>query len=266
MLRKSVFLLLVCLLAAVTLAAQQPQPIEYIAALKVKPGSESTLLELVKKYDKPLMDRLMTEGAVLAWGLETVVIHRDGGINYIFWWVTPDYAGMDKVFAGFEEMEGQITPEDQKRFAETIDPDKHHDHMLRVIHVNINEGPPATLPYTVYSSVKVKRGHGRDWRKLFEKYSQPVFDKLVADGTIHGYGIDVEDFHTEHPGLRWIWIVTTSLAAFDQIDAAFRADRQARSEEERATIRHKFRKVTVGGEHRDFLFRRVLGAGGGEGQ
>jgi len=253
--------LAVILLAALSVAAQQPEPIAYLAEFKVKPGKEADFIELTKKYDKPLMDRLMAEGTVLAWGLDTAVLHREGGAQFMFWWVNADYAGMDTVFAGFEEMEKQIPAEDQQRFQDIVDLDKHHDHIVRSILLNIREEPPATLPYTSYSSVKVEPGKGNEWRKLWEKYNKPIFDELVADGSILGYGVDVEEFHTEDPAWRMIWVVTTDLASFDKIDAAFAADREARSEEEREAIGHLFRKVTVAGVHRDYLYRSVLVGG-----
>lgn len=260
--RRSPFVLVIVLFAALSLVAQESEPVSYLAAFQVNPGKESDFVNLVKKYDKPMLDGLMAEGSVLAWGLDAVMIHREGGITHLFWFVTPDYAGLDKVFAGFEKMEESIPEEEQARFRETVNFAKHHDHILRSLIVNVSEAPPTAPPYTNYASVKVKPGKGREWRKLFEKYSKPVLDKLVADGDIYGYGVDVEDFHTEAPQWRWIWVVTTNMAAFDKIDAAFEADRQGRSEEERQTIRHRFRSVTEAGTHRDYLLRSIVMPGG----
>ena len=123
------------------------------------------------------------------------------------------------------------------------------------------EAPPAAWPYRTYSGVKVKPGKGSEWLKLFEKYNKPVLDKLVADGAIYGYGVDVEDFHTEDPGWRWVWVVTTNLAAFDKIDASFDAANEKRSEAERAAIAEQFSRVTEASAHRDYLFRTVVMGG-----
>jgi hypothetical protein len=250
------------LLAAVSLAAQQAsEPISYLAEFKVNPGQATTFVDLVKKYDKPVFDKLQAGGVVLAWGLDTRVIHRTDGTTHLLWWVTKDYSGMDAVFAALRDI--KPSEADEEKFRAATDLDKHHDHMNRTILENVSEGEPSAPLYTSWSFVKVDVGKGGEWRKLFEKYNKPVFDKLVADGVVYGYGIDVEDFHTEDPGWRAIWVLTTSLGAFDKIDAAFAAEREKRSEEERESIGRQFRDITSPGEHRDSLWRAVPMKDGG---
>ncbi|MFQ5695180.1 MAG: hypothetical protein ACE5HB_04250 [Terriglobia bacterium] len=254
--RRALTIFALVLVAALTVAAQDgPRPVGYLAEFRVLPGEGEQFVDLVKKYDKPLFDGLAAEGVVLAWGLDTPVVHQEGGMTHMLWWVTADFAGMDRVFAGFAAME--VSDEDEKAFQEIIDHNKHHDHLVRSIIVNVSEDEPAGRTYTVWSFVQVKRGKGSEWRKLFEKYTKPVLDQLVADGDLVGYGVDVEWIHTDDPGWRAIWAVTTSMAAFDKLDAAFRAAGQARSEEERGAIGHMFRKITKGSSHRDSLWRSI---------
>lgn len=253
--RKGLLVVAVGLLVALSVAAQEMRPVEYLAEFQVKPGKEAEFIELVKKYNKPLFDRLAAEGAVLAWGLDTKVVHQEGGTTHMLWWVTADFSGMDKVFAGFEALE--VPGEDEEKFRQTVDLAKHHDHLVRSIIVNVSEGEPAAPLYTVYSFVKVKTGKESEWRKLFEKYPKPVLDQLVEDGTLYGYGVDAEWIHTEDPGWRAIWVLATKLAAFDKLDAAFRAAGEARSEVERDAIDWRFRKITERSAHRDGLWRSI---------
>ena len=252
----------VLLLAAVSVAAQQAsEPISYLALYTVKAGQDTTFVDLVKKYDKPIFDKLQADGVVLAWGLDTRVLHRENASTHMLWWVTKDYGGMDAVFAALRQL--NIPPADQEKFRAATDPSKHHDYMNRTILENVREEEPSSPLYTSWSFVKVDAGKGGEWRKLWEKYNKPVFDKLVADSTLYGYGIDVEEFHSEDPGWRAIWVLTTSLGALDKVDAAFAADRQARSEEERESIGRQFRDITTPGEHRDSLWRAVPMKDGG---
>ena len=259
--RRTVFAFVVIRLAVLSVAAQDMEPIGYIAELRVKPGQESKLIELVKKYDKPLFDRLQAEGAVLAWGLDTRVIHQEGAATHMLWWATADYSGMDKVFAGFAAM--NVPDEDEKALQAAVDPDKHHDHITRSIIINLGEEEPSGTVYTSWSFFKVKPGKSSEWKKLFEKYNKPVYDQLVADGTIFGYGIDVEDFHTDDPGWRALWVVTTSLGALDKVDAAFDKAREAMAEEGRQAIGNMFRELTDPSEHRDSLWRSISLKDGG---
>jgi hypothetical protein len=253
--RKTLLIAGSILLVALAATAQEMRPIGYLAEFQVNAGKEAEFIELVKKYDKPLFDGLVTEGAVLAWGLDARVVHEEGTATHMLWWATADFAGMDKVFAAFEAME--VPDEDEEKFRQTVDLAKHHDHITRSIIINVSEGEPSAPPYTAWSFIKVKRGKGSEWRKLFEKYTQPVLDKLMEDGILYGYGVDVEWIHTDDPGWRAIWVLTTSLSAFDKLEAAFRAASQGRSEEEREAIDRKFRKITEGGSHRDSLWRSI---------
>ena len=98
--RRSLFAFAVGLLAAVSVAAQEMRPVSYVAEFQIKSGG-TDWINLIKKYDKPMLDKLMADGTVLAWGLDVVVIHRGEGVTHRIWVVTRDYAGMDKVVAGF---------------------------------------------------------------------------------------------------------------------------------------------------------------------
>lgn len=258
--RRTLLALFSTLLLAVAATAQDTSPFGYLAEFQVKPGKGSEFVALVKKYNKPLFERLAAEGTVLAWGLDARVVHEEGATTHMLWWVTADLSGMDKVFAGFEARE--VPEEDEEKFRQTVDLAKHHDHITRSILENVSESEPSAPLYTRWSFVKVKRGKGSEWRELVEKYSKPVLDKLVEDGTIYGYGIDVEWIHTDDPGWRAIWVLTTSLGAHDKVRAAFRAAAQERSQEEREAIGEMFRKITEGGVHRDSLWRAIPMDGG----
>ena len=249
---RSVFALAVVLLAAVSLAAQEMRPVSYLAEFQLKPENSADWMKLVNRWDGPMLDKLMAEGAVLAWGVDRAgVANHPGrcpitgeeGTTHLIWVVTPDYAGMDKVFAGFSQT--GVTPEDGARYLEVANLPKYHSHILRSILRKVLEAPPAARPYRIYSGFKVKAGKGNEWHRLFERYSRPVLDKLAADGALYGYGVDVEYFHTEDPERRWVWVVASELAAFDKIDAALDA----------------FRHVTEAGAHRDSVFRTVVMGG-----
>jgi hypothetical protein len=264
--RRTLVALAVVLLLVLPLAAQEEaqkmEPISFLVEFQVKPDKTADVVNMVKKYDKPVLDGLMAEGAVLAWGLDTTVIYREDGNNFLWWFVTPDYAGMDKVFAAMDKVEASITPEDMATMLEAVNLSKRHDHIMRSIHVNVSDTPPAAPPYTNYASVKVMPGHGSDYLKVFQKYDAPVLDALVADGTIYGYGVDREDFHTEAPQWRFVWIVVPNMAAWDKVDAAFAADREKMSPAERSIMEHSFRDITEAGNHRDYFFRTVVMPGG----
>ncbi len=253
--RRSELPFAVVLLAAVLVAAQEMRPVSYVAEFKVKRGDAAEWINLVRKHDKPMLDKLMADGTVLAWGLDTVAIRREEGVTHRIWVVTADYASMDKVVAGFNAM--KTAPEDVARYLEVANLSALQEHYVRSIIFKVTEVPPMTRPYRTYSGIKVKPGKGSEWQKLFEKYTRPILDKLMADRTIYGYGVDVEDFHTDDPGWRWVWVVTPNMTAFDKMAAA----NEKRSEAERAAIAQEFENVTERGSHRDYLYRTVVTGG-----
>lgn len=249
-----------CLLVLSAAAQEKTEikPVTYLAEFQVNPAKAGDFVGIVKKYHGPMFDGLMKDGTVLAWGLDTAMIHRENGGNFLFWFATADYAGMDKVFAELSKLEEKMSKEDQANLMGSTDFTKHHDHILRNIQMNISEAMTPGPVYTNYSSSKLMRGKGRDYEELYKKYTVPVLDALVADGSIIGYGLEAEDFHTEEPEWRFVWVVTPNLAAFDKLDAAFEAASAKLTPAERSMRDGQFREITVDGAHRDYFFRSVL--------
>lgn len=197
--RSSLFALAVVLLAAVSIAAQESRPVSYVAEFQLKPDNVADWIKLVRRDDEPMLNKLMGDGTVLAWGVDTAAANHPGrcpikgeeGTTHLIWVVTADYAGMDKVFAGFNATWRQ-PPEELARYRELANLAKYHSHILRSILLKVPQAPPPTRPYRIYSGVKVKPGKGGEWLRLFENYSRPLLDKLMADGVLYGYGVDVE--------------------------------------------------------------------------
>ena len=258
--RIRVVLLLAMALALTTVASAQQmppmQPVVYVADFHVKPGRGDDFLNQVKKYDEPTFEKLMAEGAVLAWGVDEPVLHEPGAPTHSFWWLSPDMGAFDKVFAAFEANEKKMKADDAaaaeearkkgrpapktsfERFAETVDFSKHKDWIFRDLLIRFrNEPPPADAkPYAWITSVHVAPGKGDDFQKWWEKYVKVVLDKLVEDGTINGYEFGVEEAKTTDAFTHLGVVSLPNLAAREKVRNAFYADRQARSPEERNQI------------------------------
>lgn len=280
--KTKVFLgLVIALLWTLTAAAQQMpqiQPVVYLADFNVKPGKEEDFMNLVKKYDEPMFNKLMTEGAVLAWGVDVPVLHEPGAASHTFWWVSADMGAFDKVFAAFAENEKRMKAEEAKaaeearkkgraaaktaeeQFLETVDISKHKDWLLRDLIVHFTDKPRpenAPLPYSWVTVVRVKPGKGDDFRAWWEKYVKPVLDKLVDDGTIIGYEFGVEEAKTTDTFTHFGTVVLPNLAAREKVRNAFYADRQGRSAEERDHITHAVLKTIEPDASRNFILRAI---------
>ena len=233
--------------------AQPPQPLTIWYQYTVNPGQEEAFMDLVNKVGAPVRDKLMAEGVVEAWGLDVPMLRGPNGFTHEIWVAVRDYAGAQKVWDGMRAQLARIADEEAKmakkpakttaeRTREILDMSKTRDWLTRDLVSGFAPSmPPAgTLPFNRYNFIKVKPGKSGDYRRTWEKYNKPVFDKLTADGTILAYGLSVEEWRTEGDWTHYIWFVTKDMAALDKIRDTFSADRAARSQEEREAITAAF--------------------------
>ncbi|MGH9875601.1 MAG: hypothetical protein ACRD9S_24350, partial [Pyrinomonadaceae bacterium] len=233
-------------------APQQPQPLTFYYDYRVNPGKEEEFMTLVKTVGAPVRDKLMADGVILAWGIETPILRYPNGTTHLIWFAVQNYAGVEKVLNGMEAQLAKLAAEEAKakpkpakttaeRTREVFDMSKTRDWLTRDLVAGFGQPPAAgTLPFTRYNFVKVKPGKGGDYRRAWEKYNKPIFDKLVADGVVLAYGMAAEDVKTDGDWTHFIWIATANLADGDKVAAAFNADRSRRTDAERAEITDAF--------------------------
>ena len=267
-------LLLCCAAAGQQAAPQQPQPLTFYYDYRVNPGMEDEFMNLVKTVGAPVRDKLMADGVVLAWGIETPILRYPGGTTHLIWFSVANYDGVDKVLSGMEAQLAKLAAEDAKaaaaararrqpppmttaeRSRAVFDMSKTRDWLTRDLVSNYGAPPAAgSLPFTRYNFNKVKPGKGADYRRVWEKYNKPIFDKLVADGVVLAYGLAAEDVKTDGEFTHFAWIATATMAAGDKIGPAFAADRARRSEDERNKITEAFLSVLEPDKARSIITR-----------
>ena len=270
----SLTMLLLCCAAAGQQAQPQPQPLTFYYDYTVVPGKEEDFMNLVKTVGAPVRDKLMADGVILAWGVETPVLRYPGGTTHLIWFSVANWAGVEKVLDGMEAQIAKLAAEDGKaaeaarakkqtpamttaeRTRAVFDMSKTRDWLTRDLVSGYGPPPSAgSLPFTRYNFVKVKAGKGADYRRAWEKYTKPVYDKLVADGVVLAYGLAAEEVKTDGEFTHFIWIGTANMAAADKIGPAFTADRGRRSEEERNAITDLFLSLTEPDKSRSIVTR-----------
>lgn len=276
--KKRLFLsLFVVLLSCISAAAQQsrPQPLTFWYEYVINPGKEDDFLDLVKTVGQPVRDKLMADGVVLGWGMEVPLLRQPGAASHVIWYTVSDWSGVEKVdtamraqiakLSGGDESKTPAAKKSQKpvsvmdRLRDDADMSKTRDYLTRDLVTNESSSLPAgVMPYTRYNFVKVKPGKAGDYRKAWEKYNKPVFDKLLADGTILGYGLSVEEVRTEGDFTHYVWIETKDLASLDKVRNTFIADREHRSEEERNALGDLFLSLVDADASRSEVTRAIL--------
>ena len=64
-------------------------------------------------------------------------------------------------------------------------------------------------------SLKVKPGKASEYRKTWEKYNKPIFEKLAADGVVIAYGLSVEEIRDDGDFTHYVWYAVKDLASLD---------------------------------------------------
>jgi hypothetical protein len=267
----SLTLLLLCSAAAKTLQAQQPSPtpgpLTFYYDYAVNPGKEGEFMNLINTVGAPVRDKLLADGVIMAWGMETPLLRYPGGTTHLIWFTVADYAGVEKVINAMEARQAKLAADEARarpkpamttaeRIRATIDMTKTRDWLTRDLVAVIGPNPAAgVLPVTRSNFVTVKPGKGPDYRRTWEKYNKPVFDKLVADGVVLAFGLAAEDVKTDGDWTHFVWIATASMAAADKIGPAFAADRARRSEKERNEITEAFLEATEPDKARSIITR-----------
>jgi hypothetical protein len=249
--------LLSCISSAAQQVPPQMQPLTFWYEYTVNPGKEDEFMELVKTVGQPVRDKLMADGIVMAWGVETPLLRVPGNATHVIWYAVSDYSGVDKVDSAMraqivklndEAAKSGTTKKGQKpsasvtaRLGEVADMSKVHDYLTRDLVIGFSPSSAAgSLPFVRFNFAKVKPGKGSDYRKAWEKYNKPIFEKLAADGVVLAYGLSVEDIRTDGDFTHYVWYAVKDLASFDKVRAAFLADRDRRSQEEQDSLTSLF--------------------------
>lgn len=266
----SLTLLLLCSAAAAQQPAPTPGPLTFYYDYTIFPGKENELNTLINTVGAPVRDKLMAEGVVMAWGMETPILRYPGGTTHLIWFSVANWEGVEKVLNAMEARQAKLAADEAaaargrqrpmmttaERARSVFDGSKTRDWLIRDIVANYGPPPKAgVLPFIRYNFVKARPGKGADYRRTWEKYNKPVFDRLIADGTVLAYGLAQEEVKTDGDWTHFVWIATPSMAAADKIGPAFAADRARRSEKDRNEITEAFLESTEPDKARSMVTR-----------
>jgi hypothetical protein len=242
----------VAVLSAAPALAQTPpapaaEPYTFVAEWQIPRPLWAAFPVDFDKNSRPVLEKLSTDGTLIAWGVYESIVHTADGYSHGLWWTASSYAAMEKA-------RRQLLPTaamSQSLMGAT----GHRDFFLRSI---VYAGKSASGEgYLTVSSYLLKAGKARDWKELWDKSSKPVFDELLAKGTLLGYSVDVEDVHTDSPMWRMVVTLSPSAEADDQYGAALDAAAAKLTPQERQTRALMTEATLEPGAHRD-MYARVI--------
>ena len=147
----------------------------------------------------------------------------DDTFNYMLWATMPSWKEVGDLQAGFEKMFSTRSPEDmaagQKLYKESTVPGSHHDWVIRH-HIRRYAESDVQPRYLVMSYWKAKPGKDEQMTAIFTRSVAPVFDRLLEEGTLLGYGITTQELHTDPTWSHVSWTSISDLSAMDAVDEA----------------------------------------------
>jgi hypothetical protein len=199
------------------------------------------------KNTRPVLEKLAVDGTLSGWGVYESIVHTVDGYSHGIWWTGSSYAALEKA----RRLLLPSAAASQSLMGAT----GHRDFLLRSIvyaaKAASGEG------YLTVSSYVLKAGKAREWKELWDKNNKPVFDDLLAKGSLLAYSVDVEDVHTSNSLARMVVTVSPSAEADDAYGVAFDAADAKLTPQERQTRALMTDATLEPGAHRD-MYARVI--------
>jgi hypothetical protein len=259
--RLSPVLVMILVLASplVATAQDEPTPLTWVGMVDVKPGTGPGFEKVFETYQKPLLDQLIADGKAMSWGLG-YELAGPGGYDYVVWVTMADWSSMGAVEAAFDaRYEGLSEDELQEMiedFTSVIDPANDEGQLLR--HKVFKGNPEGTYNYLYLSAFTVKTGHESDVMKMYKSFMMPINDRLLEKGVITGYGMIVQEVHTDPSFTHEAWFTFESLSDLDTRDAVFEEEWMGLSEGDGVARDLAFMKFTRPEAHFDRLIRVTM--------
>ncbi|HEY6428955.1 MAG TPA: hypothetical protein VIX84_17160 [Acidimicrobiales bacterium] len=160
----------------------------------------------------------LAEGTLVGYGDAVNLMHSAEGFTHANWWQANSWAGVMKVVEGFHKGGGSSSPL-------LVSATKHWDQVFVSRFYNWKAGSwKGAYRYTATYELKPEWPDPNAAIQTLSTFDVPLFEKLLADGTIVEYEIDRELIRkTDSPAKFVYLVVTPSAEALDKMTAVVRA-------------------------------------------
>jgi hypothetical protein len=229
--------------AAQTTEVKEKPPLYTYVASWTFPRAKWADVQKQNAGTQKVLDKALSGGGLVAYGDDTMLIHSSDGYTHDTFWSGMSLAG---VLGALEELEKGGANTNAALASAT----KHEDALLVSHYYNWKAGPLQGA-YTHEAEYSLKDSAPDDAVDIISKsFGVPLFEKLLADGTILEYEIDQEQIHTESPAKFWVVYITKNAEGLDKVgpalDAAFGAS---------PFIGPALDSMVDSSKHRDYLAR-----------
>jgi hypothetical protein len=239
------FVMLGVLAAGANLRAQgdemsKPPVYIYVSDWAV-PRAQWGEMAKVSGQQRALEDKLLDDGTITGYGEFENVIHTEGEPTHGSWITANSEQGIVEAVQAFMSRPDTTAP--------VLAASQHSDHFLVSRMHNARPGKYDGA-YLAGLSWQVKPGQFEAFRDLLKARVVPTYEKLLADGVLVSYSIDMQDYITAAPDTVDLVVITTDASGLDKVDQAFQGVFGKDPE-----IGPAMGSLTKAASRRDFLYR-----------
>jgi hypothetical protein len=221
---------------------EKPPMYSYVATWTI-PRAHWVDMDKQAGADSKVFDKAIAGGSLVGYGEDTNLIHQADGETHDSFWSAMSMAGVLNVL-------DELHKSGASTAAVLNSATKHSDAVYVSRFYNWKSGSWKGA-YTHGASYKLKADAAEDAVETISKaFIVPLFEKLLADGTVNEYEVDVEAIHTEAPGTFWVFYITPTAEGLDKVNAALRDTLKASP-----LAGPAFDSLVEFAPHRDFLER-----------
>jgi hypothetical protein len=157
----------------------------------------------------------LADGTLIGYGDEENLVHSAEGFTHDNWWQANSWAGVLKVLEAFHKGGSGSSL--------LVSSTQHWDHVFLSRFYNWKAGSwKGAYGYT--ATYRLKPDAPDDAvQTLSQGWFVPLFEKLLADGSIVEYEIDQDTSHTDSPDQFFVYFLMPSVDGLDKVIAAIRA-------------------------------------------
>ena len=208
----------VTMVCAQTNGVEEKRPLyRYVSYWTFPPGHWRDVFNEHATANQKILAPALADGTLVGYGDEENLMHSVDGYTHDQWWQANSWAGVMKVSDGFHNSDVSSSP----LFASSS---KHWDQVFLSRFYNWKPGSwKGAYRYTATYELQPQTDADEALRTL-SSFDVPLFEKLLADGTIVEYELDRELRQKTDAPVKFIYVVVVpSAEALDKMTAAVRA-------------------------------------------
>ena len=199
--------------AAQTAEVKEKPPMYSYLANWTLPRAQWAEMEKANANTEKVTANALAKGTLVGYGNDMTLVHTEDGYTHDDWWSSMSMAGVLNVLDEMYKSGNTTSPALESAT-------KHSDGIFVSRYYNWHPGS-YTGAYTRVGVYKLKAdAPANSVDTLAKSFIVPMLEKLLADGALVEYEIDVESIHTESPNMFFVDAIARNADGLDKLNVA----------------------------------------------